>query len=136
MRACPCTLDTLRPRSGSTTDSKWSLTLLWIFLALGPGAILGNTFFAHPVFTEADLALGVPSLWVWQVSFWIIGVMLVWWLACRSRLSTAEGAFRARELQHLSGTAGARRQPRWIARLVARLSARQNLKTPRAQRLR
>jgi hypothetical protein len=63
-------------------------------------------------------------------------VMLVWWLAYRSRLSTAEGAFRARELQHLSGTAGARRQPRWIARLVARLSARQNLKTPRAQRLR
>jgi solute:Na+ symporter, SSS family len=80
--------------------------------------------------------LGVPSLWVWQVSFWIIGVMLVWWLAYRSRLSTAEGAFRARELKHLSGTAGARRQPRWIGQLVARLSARQNLKTPRAQRLR
>jgi solute:Na+ symporter, SSS family len=117
-------------------SAKWSLTLIWIFLALGPGAILGNTFFAHPVFTEADLSLGVPSLWVWQASFWIIGVMLVWWLAYRSRLSTADGAFRARELQHLSGTAGAGRQPRWIALLVARLSARQNLKTPRAQRLR
>ena len=115
-------------------SAKWSLTLLWIFLAFGPGAILGNTFFARPVFTEADLSLGVPSLWVWQASFWIIGVMLVWWLAYRSRLSTAEGAFRARELQHLSGTAGERRQPRWIALLVARLSARQNLKTPRVQR--
>ncbi len=79
----------------------WSLTLLWVFLALGPGAILGNTFFAHPVFTETELTLGVPSLWVWQASFWIIGVMLVWWLAYRSRLSTAEGPFRACELQHL-----------------------------------
>jgi solute:Na+ symporter, SSS family len=116
-------------------SAKWSLTLLWIFFALGPGAILGNTFFTHPVFTEADLSLGVPSLWVWQASFWIIGVMLVWWLAYGSRLSTAEGMFRARELQHLSGTADARRQPRWIALLVARLSARQNLKTPQARRL-
>ena len=89
-------------------NAKWSLTLLWVFLALGPGAILGNTFFAHPVFTEANLSLGVPSLWVWQASFWIIGVMLVWWLAYRSRLSTVEGAFRVRELQDLHGAASAR----------------------------
>jgi Na+/proline symporter len=114
----------------------WSLTLLWVFLALGPGAILGNTFFAHPVFTETELTLGVPSLWVWQASFWIIGVMLVWWLAYRSRLSTAEGPFRACELQHLSGPAAPRRRPRWIALLVARISERQNLTTPRAQRFR
>jgi solute:Na+ symporter, SSS family len=115
-------------------SAKWALTLLWIFLALGPGAILGNTFFARPVFTEADLSLGVPSLWVWQASFWIIGVMLVWWLAYRSRLSAAEGAFRAGELQHLTGLGGPRRQPRWIAMLVARLSARQN--PPRVRKLR
>jgi Na+/proline symporter len=116
--------------------AKWSLTLLWVFLALGPGAILGNTFFAHPAFTETDLTLGVPSLWVWQASFWIIGVMLVWWLAYRSRLSTAEGAFRARELHHLSGAATSRRRPRWIALLVSRISERQNVTIPRAQRLR
>ena len=47
--------------------AKWSLTLLWVFFALGPGAILGNTFFGHPIFTEANLSLGVPSLWVWQI---------------------------------------------------------------------
>ena len=82
-------------------SAKWSLTLLWVFLALGPGAILGNSFFAHPVFTEADIALGVPSLWVWQAFFWIIGVLLVWWLAYRSRLSTVEGTFRPHELRHL-----------------------------------
>jgi SSS family solute:Na+ symporter len=118
-------------------SAKWSLTLLWVFLALGPGAILGNTFFAQPAFTEANLSLGVPSLWVWQASFWIIGVMLVWWLAYRSGLSTVEGAFRVRELQDLHGaTASARRQPRWIALLVTRLAARQNDTTSRTQRLR
>jgi solute:Na+ symporter, SSS family len=117
-------------------NAKWSLTLLWVFLALGPGAILGNTFFAQPVFTEANLSLGVPSLWVWQASFWIIGVMLVWWLAYRSGFSTAEGAFRVRELQDLHGAASARRQPRWIALLVTRLAARQNDTTSRTQRLR
>jgi solute:Na+ symporter, SSS family len=117
-------------------NAKWSLTLLWVFLALGPGAILGNTFFTQPAFTEANLSLGVPSLWVWQASFWIIGVMLVWWLAYRSGLSTVEGAFRVRELQNLHGAATARRQPRWIALLVTRLAARQNDTTSRTQRLR
>jgi solute:Na+ symporter, SSS family len=103
--------------------AKWSLVLLWIFLAIGPGAILGNTFFSHPIFTEADLSLGVPSLWVWQIAFWIIGILLVWWLAYRSRLSTPDGAFRAYELRDLNEPKG-RRQPRWIALLVARLTAR------------
>jgi solute:Na+ symporter, SSS family len=117
-------------------NAKWSLTLLWVFLALGPGAILGNTFFTQPAFTEANLSLGVPSLWVWQASFWIIGVMLVWWLAYRSGLSTVEGAVRVRELQNLHGTASARRQPRWISLLVTRLAARQNDTISRTQRLR
>jgi solute:Na+ symporter, SSS family len=118
-------------------SAKWSLTLLWVFLALGPGAILGNSFFAHPVFTEADIALGVPSLWVWQAFFWIIGVLLVWWLAYRSRLSTVEGAFRPHELRHLRRQVpGTRRQLRWIALLVTRLTARQNRTTQPARRLR
>ena len=117
-------------------SAKWSLTLLWVFLALGPGAILGNSFFAHPVFTEADIALGVPSLWVWQAFFWIIGVLLVWWLAYRSRLSTVEGTFRPHELRHLLQVPGTRRQLRWIALLVTRLTARQNRTTQPARRLR
>ena len=117
-------------------SAKWSLTLLWVFLALGPGAILGNSFFAHPVFTEADIALGVPSLWVWQAFFWIIGVLLVWWLAYRSRLSTVEGTFRPHELRHLRQVPRTRRQLRWIALLVTRLTARQNRTTQPARRLR
>jgi hypothetical protein len=116
--------------------AKWSLTLLWVFFALGPGAIIGNSFFAHPVFTEANLSLGVPSLWVWQTLFWIIGVMLVWWFAYHSRLSTSEGMFRASELQNMLHAGGEHRRVRWIALLVARLTARQNQITPRARILR
>ena len=86
--------------------------------------------------TEADIALGVPSLWVWQAFFWIIGVLLVWWLAYRSRLSTVEGAFRPHELRHLRQVPGTRRQLRWIALLVTRLTARQNRTTQPARRLR
>jgi solute:Na+ symporter, SSS family len=116
--------------------AKWSLTLLWVFLALGPGAILGNYFFTNPIFTETDLSLGVPSLWVWQASFWMLGVMLVWWLAYRSRLSTAEGAFRVRELQDAGGDDALRRRPRWIALLIARIAERQNPRDFRTQRSR
>ncbi len=65
----------------------WSLILIWTFFALGPGAILGNWFFSEPLFSEAAPPLGLPSLWVWQLSFWLIGVFVVWWLAYQARLS-------------------------------------------------
>ncbi len=65
----------------------WSLILLWSFFALGPGAILGNWFFSEPVFSDPTPLLGLPSLWVWQVVFWLIGVFVVWWLAYQAGLS-------------------------------------------------
>ena len=64
--------------SGAARGAKWSLTLIWAFLAIGPGAILGNTFFSQPIFTEGSAALGAPSLLVWQMPFYLIGVPLVW----------------------------------------------------------
>jgi len=107
--------------------AKWSITLLWAFFALGPGAILGNTFFSHPMFSGAKVALGVPSLWVWQTAFWIIGVMIVWWLAYHSRLSIIETSrLRLGELREAHGAIGEGRQPTWIALLVARLAALQH----------
>jgi hypothetical protein len=62
--------------------------------------------------------------------------MLVWWFAYHSRLSTAEGAFRASELQNMLDAGGGHNRPRWIALLVARLTARQNQIAPRARILR
>lgn len=108
--------------------AKWSLTLLWTFFALGPAAILGNDFFSKPLFTGADVALGAPSLWVWQIAFWIMGVMIVWWLAYRSRLSILS-TDRVREGELAAGRAaiGAPVRPRWIELLLVRITGRDDV---------
>ena len=114
-----------RPRAGSTlTTAKWSLTLIWTFLALGPGAILGNTFFSKPMFTEGDVPLGVPSLWVWQIVAWFFGVLLTWWLAYRGQMSIVEDvAVPTVDLGPPADPFG-RRAPEWLALLVSRVSSR------------
>ena len=105
---------------GTARGAKWSLVLIWAFLAIGPGAILGNTFFSQPIFTAGEAALGVPSLWVWQLLFWLVGVMLVWWLAYRTGLGlTDDQGIRPITL----GTPDApRRAPDWIAAGLARVN--------------
>lgn len=111
--------------SGAVRGAKWSLALMWIFLALGPGAILGNDFFSHPVFSDTDVALGVPSLWVWQLVFWFIGVLLVWWIANPGGAATVEtGGWHEVDLAPATSTLGRRRAPGWIALLLARLTQR------------
>ena len=101
-------------------NAKWSLTLIWAFFALGPGAILGNSFFSQPIFTTGDAALGVPSLWVWQLLFWLIGVPLVWWLAYSTALGTTSG----QGLRRIALDDPARKtSPEWIAASLARVTA-------------
>ena len=110
--------------------AKWSLTLIWAFLAIGPGAILGNSFFSQPVFTEGDAALGVPSLWVWQILFWLIGIPLVWWLAYSSRLGiTSTDLLRPITLDEEKTLLERERAPNWIARGVARLTERRGVQS-------
>jgi len=105
--------------------ARWSLTLVWAFFALGPGAILGNDFFSHPMFSDADTTLGVPSLWVWQVLSWFVGVLLVWWLAYGGRLSVIDaGVGRTVDLGSPTAPLGPRRPPRWITLLLARVAER------------
>jgi SSS family solute:Na+ symporter len=107
-------------------EAKWSLTLIWAFLALGPGAILGNDFFSHPMFSDTEASLGVPSLWVWQVVFWFLGVLLVWWLAYGGRLSVIDaGVSRTLDLAPAVGPLQRRRPPHWIALLLARVAERE-----------
>ena len=69
------------PTSMGRQGLMWALAILWGFLAYGPGAVLGNFFFSDPIFTDLKAMLGVPSLWVWQSLFWLLGVVLVWWVA-------------------------------------------------------
>ena len=60
----------------------WYSTIVWAFLAYGPGAVLGNTFFSDPLFTSLTSAnLGIPSLLAWQILFWLLGVFVVWCFA-------------------------------------------------------
>jgi solute:Na+ symporter, SSS family len=106
--------------------AKWSLTLIWAFLALGPGAILGNSFFSKPFFTDSDAVLGAPSLWIWQIVFWFIGVLLAWWLAYRGRLSILdEEAWQHVDLAAPSSPFQGQRTPQWIALLIERIAERQ-----------
>ena len=105
--------------------AKWSLTLVWAFLAIGPGAVLGNNFFSKPIFSGMDVKLGIPSLWVWQIFFWVVGVFLVWWLAYRTQLSIVNTErLRVGELAEDPRRVTRQRQPQWLKQLVDRLSTR------------
>lgn len=99
----------------------WALTLLWSFLSYGPGAVLGNTFFSHPIFTEAEASLGIPSLWVWQILFWLLGVVLVWWLAFKIGFGhTSDEGIKVIELEPVTR----RRPPDWLAAGLSRVNGR------------
>jgi SSS family solute:Na+ symporter len=108
--------------------AKWSLPLLWAFFAIGPGAILGNTFFSRPILIDRSAMLGAPSLWIWQTVLWIAGVLLVWWLAYRVRLSIVDmGSAGTSVLGDGEWNAGPSRQPRWIELSLARLARREDI---------
>lgn len=99
----------------------WTLMVLWSFLAYGPGAILGNTFFSDPIFSPIPATLGIPSLWAWQILFWLLGVVLIWWLAYRVRLGlTSDTAVKPIVL----GNAPGGKTPDWLAAGLMRVVAR------------
>ncbi len=65
----------------------WIITLLWFFFGIGPGAVIGNWIFGDP--TNSDTWIfGIPSIWAWQILFWIIGVYMMWMLAYKMEFST------------------------------------------------
>ncbi len=116
--------DAMFAATGMTVGGRglfWALMLLWSFLAYGPGAVLGNTFFSHPIFSPIEATLGIPSLWVWQILFWLMGVVLVWWLAYRvgyGRMS--EDGIKVIELSKPNRL----KAPDWIAAGLERVTRR------------
>lgn len=66
----------------------WAAALAWLFFAIGPGAVIGNTLFGDPKGGTAAWALGVPPLWGWQLGWWAAGVLLVWFLSDRMGMAT------------------------------------------------
>ena len=72
----------------SLKPSAWIITGAWLFFALGPGLVLGNELFGKPINVES-WSFGMPSIWVWKIVFWILGVLLVWFLAIKMEMSTS-----------------------------------------------
>ncbi|HMB76444.1 MAG TPA: hypothetical protein VKN76_08600, partial [Kiloniellaceae bacterium] len=73
----------------------WVIVLAWLFFALGPGAVFGNDVFGAPNAGIGAWVLGVPSLWAWQILWWALGVLMIWFLAYRMGMSTDSGGMRA-----------------------------------------
>jgi len=60
----------------------WILTAVWFLFAIGPFAVLGN---------ETDPTLwhfGIPTIWIWQVAWWIVGCIMMYLLAFKIEMST------------------------------------------------
>jgi Na+/proline symporter len=65
----------------------WIITLAWLFFGIGPGAVIGNWIFGDPG-DASTWMFGMPSIWVWQILFWILGVGMMWFLAYKMEMST------------------------------------------------
>ena len=72
----------------SLKPSAWIVTVTWIFFALGPGSIIGNDIFGKPGDIES-WSFGMPSIWVWEIISWILGIILIWFLAVKMEMSTS-----------------------------------------------
>ena len=72
----------------SLKPSAWIVTVAWLFFALGPGNLVGNNIFGKPGNIET-WSFGIPSLWVWQIISWILGIVLIWFLAVKMEMSTS-----------------------------------------------
>jgi hypothetical protein len=65
----------------------WIVTIVWFIFAIGPGAVIGNTIFGNPN-DATTWMFGMPSIWVWQIIWWALGVFMMWLLAYKLEMST------------------------------------------------
>ena len=84
----------LREHTSLSEDKKklvplaWGVTLAWMFFGIGPGAVIGNDIFGAPNAGIENWTFGMPSIWAWQILFWILGVAMMWFLAIKMEMST------------------------------------------------
>jgi len=65
----------------------WVVTLAWFFFGIGPGAVIGNDLFGAPDAGPDGWTFGIPSIWAWQILFWLLGVAMMWFLAYKMEMS-------------------------------------------------
>ncbi|MDZ3837083.1 MAG: sodium:solute symporter family protein [Rhodospirillales bacterium] len=70
----------------------WVVTLAWFFFGIGPGAVIGNDIFGAPDAGRDGWTFGIPSIWAWQILFWLLGVAMMWFLAYKMELSSVPKA--------------------------------------------
>lgn len=67
----------------------WIITLGWLFFGVGPGAVISNDIFGSPDAGSVKAwTFGIPSIWAWQILFWLLGVGMMWFLAYKMEMST------------------------------------------------
>ena len=57
------------------------------FFGIGPGAVIGNTIFGSPNDATSEV-FGMPSIRVWRILWWALGVFMMWFLAYKMEMST------------------------------------------------
>jgi SSS family solute:Na+ symporter len=77
----------LSPEKRGLIPVAWIVTLVWFFFGIGPGAVIGNWVFGDPTNAET-WTFGMPSIWAWQLLWWLLGVGMMWLLAYKMELST------------------------------------------------
>ena len=51
-------------------------------------AVIGNDIFGAPNAGVDGWTFGMPSIWAWQILFWLLGVGMMWFLAYKMEMST------------------------------------------------
>jgi Na+/proline symporter len=77
----------MSPEKRSLVPAGWIIVLVWFMFAIGPGAVFGNTIFGSPL-DSSTWIFGMPSIWAWQIIWWVIGVFMMWFLAYKLEMST------------------------------------------------
>lgn len=77
----------LPPEKKSLVPVGWVITIIWFLFAIGPFCVIGNTIFGDPM-KPATWFMGMPSIWIWQIVWWIFGIFMMWFLAYKLEMST------------------------------------------------
>ena len=78
----------LPPEKKGLVPIAWIITLAWMFFGIGPGAVIGNDIFGAPNVGVEGWTFGIPSIWAWQILFWLLGCFMMWFLAYKMEMST------------------------------------------------
>ena len=78
----------IHPTRKKIKSLAYVLFLLWAFFSIGPGLIFGNLIFGSADLSYDKWIMGIPSLWAYQIIWWAIGVLLIWFMANKLDLST------------------------------------------------